>query len=125
MIFTETKIGATERTAYALIRNGDIENVAQALLITADAKPEDITARIAEKIAADIENGECVGENATNTGRDQMEPVSEVGRAIAEIRKTNPKAAPNDILYMLGDQLTAEEQDEALRLLGGRTRGPV
>lgn len=90
-IYTETKIGATERAAYALIRNGDIENVAQVLLITADAKPEDLTALIAEQIAADIENGECVGEYATNFAIDfggYVRPVSRAERAeqIAEYR---------------------------------------
>ena len=52
--FSETKRGYSEDEAFSDILNGQVEDVQQALLI-GPAGCEDITARLAERIAARIE----------------------------------------------------------------------
>jgi phosphoenolpyruvate synthase/pyruvate phosphate dikinase len=61
--FLETKRGYSERDAYDDIRQGQIENCEQVMLITATGG-EDITARIAERITDDIANGQNVATSA-------------------------------------------------------------
>jgi hypothetical protein len=63
--FNETASGRSEQEAYWEILGGQIENVEQVLLISGDSV-DDITARIAEKIAGHIEDGIPVATSAAD-----------------------------------------------------------
>lgn len=73
-------------------------------------------AALARQVQELIKGGNV--EAATVRG-DQIEPVDEVGQAIQRLREEHPDASAEDIMYMLGDDLTPEERATATRLLGG------
>jgi hypothetical protein len=88
--FNETAPGYSEDQAYLDIRQGQAWEPQQVLLITATGC-EDITTRIAERIASDLEDGVMVAKSAAafaeqHGGYVPHKPRAEIVEMIAEYR---------------------------------------
>lgn len=86
--FRETTPGYSEGQAYWDVREGQVEDVQQVLLISG-ATVEDVTMRIAEKIAGNLEDGECVSESAAEFAEEHGGWVRKLSRAEHEANRAD------------------------------------